>query len=67
MGNLDFVERVKSELGHKPHCELISRLSTGWTGIQNRKSKIQNPSRVNFSGENEALSSENARFWDENY
>jgi hypothetical protein len=62
VGNLNFVERVKSELGHKAaHRKAIE--ADGAYALREQSESY----RVDFSGKNEALSSEHARFWGENY
>ena len=61
VGNLNFVEKVKSELGFKAaHREVIE--GDGTYALRERSE----PYRSNFAGKNDALSSENTRFWDEN-
>jgi putative transposase len=61
VGNLNFVEKVKSELGFKTaHREVIEG---GSTYALREQSEAYGR---NFTGENEALSSENTRFWNEN-
>jgi hypothetical protein len=58
---LNFVEKVKSELGFKAaHREVIEE---GGTYALREQSEAYG---ANFSGKNEALSSENTRFWHEN-
>ncbi len=61
VGSLSFVNTVKSELGFKAaHREVIEQ---GETYVLREESEAY---RSNFAGENEVLSSETARFWDEN-
>jgi putative transposase len=61
VGSLSFVNTVKSELGFKAaHREVIAQ---GETYVLREQSEAYRP---NFVGENEILSSENARFWNEN-
>jgi hypothetical protein len=56
-----WLRKVKSELGFKAaHREVIEQ---GETYVLREESEAY---RSNFAAENEALSSENARFWDEN-
>jgi hypothetical protein len=60
-GNLNFVEKVKSELGFKAtHREVIE---AGGTYALREQSEAYGS---NFTGKNEVLSSENTRFWNEN-
>jgi hypothetical protein len=60
VGNLNFVEKVKSDLGFKAaHRELIAE------GGAHTLRKEREAYGSNFAGENEPLSSENARFWGE--
>jgi putative transposase len=59
VGNLNFVEKVRSELGFKAeHRELIAE---GGTHALREEGEAYGP---NFAGENKALSSKNTRFWD---
>jgi hypothetical protein len=61
VGSLSFVNTVKSELGFKAaHREVTEQRETY---VLREESEAY---RSNFAGENEALSSENARFWNEN-
>jgi putative transposase len=61
VGNLSFVEKVKSELGFKAaHREAIK--GSGTYALRERSE----PYGANFTGKSEALSSENTRFWNEN-
>ena len=61
VGSLSFVNTVKSELGFKAaHREVIEQ---GETYVLREESETY---RSNFAGKNEMLSSENARFWNEN-
>jgi hypothetical protein len=61
VGNLNFVEKVKSELGFKAaHRGLIE--GGGTYALWERRE----PYGSNFTGKNEVLSSENTRFWNEN-
>ena len=61
IGKLNFVTKVKSELGLKAsHREVIDE---GGTYALREQSEAYGP---NFSRKNEALSSENTRFWNEN-
>jgi hypothetical protein len=61
VGTLSFVNTVKSELGFKAaHRGVIKQ---GETYVLREQSETY---RSNLTGENELLSSENARFWNEN-
>ena len=61
VGNLNIVEKVKSELGFKAaHREVIEG---GGTCVLREQSEAYGS---NFTGKNEALSSKNTRFWNEN-
>jgi REP-associated tyrosine transposase len=61
VGNLSFVEKLKSELGFKAaHREVIEE---GDTYALREQSEAYGS---NFTGKNDALSSENTRFWNEN-
>ena len=61
VGNLNFVEEAKSELGFKAaHREVIE--GGGKYALWERRE----PYGSNFTGKNEVLSSENTRFWKEN-
>jgi putative transposase len=61
VGNLNFVEKVKSELGFRAaHREVIEG---GGTYAPREQSEAYGS---NLTGKNEALSSENTRFWKEN-
>ena len=61
IGTLSFVDTVKSELGFKAaHREVIEQ---GDTYLLREESEAY---RSNFASKNEAVSSENARFWNEN-
>jgi hypothetical protein len=58
---LSFVEKVKSQLGFKAaHREVIEG---GGTYALRERSEAYGP---NLTGKNEALSSENTRFWNKN-
>ena len=58
VGNLNFVEEVKSELRFKAaHCELMEAVGTYALREQSEALRAQ------FDRQNEALSSENTRFW----
>jgi hypothetical protein len=60
VGNLNFVEKVQSELGYKAaHRQLIE---SGGTYELREHTESYEP---NFSGQNEVLSSGNTRFWNE--
>jgi hypothetical protein len=60
-GSLSVVEKVKSQLGFKAaHREVIEG---GGTYELREQSEAY---RSNFTGKNEALSSENTRFWNDN-
>jgi hypothetical protein len=61
VGSLSFVNTVKSELGFKAAHREVSE--QGETCVLREGSEIY---RSNFAGENEVLSSENARFWNGN-
>jgi putative transposase len=61
VGNLNFVEKVKSELGFKAmHREVIEG---GCTYVLREQSEAYGS---DFTGKNKVLSSENTRFWNEN-
>jgi putative transposase len=61
VGRLDFVEKVKNELGFKAaHREAIE--IDGTYALREQREAYG----ADFAGESEALSSENTRFWDEN-
>jgi len=61
VGNLNFVEKVKSELGFKAaHREVIEG---GGTYALREQSEAYGS---DFTGKNEVLSSENTRFWNDN-
>jgi hypothetical protein len=61
VGNLNFVEKVKSQLGSKAaHREVIEG---GGTYALREQSEAYGS---DFTGKNEVLSSENTRFWNEN-
>jgi hypothetical protein len=61
VGSLSFVEKVKSELGFKAaHREAIE--VDGTYALREQREAYGD----DFDGENEALSSENTRFWDQN-
>jgi putative transposase len=61
VGNLNFVENVKSELGFKAaHREVIGGGGTYALREQNEAYGS------NFTGKNETLNSENTRFWNKN-
>jgi len=88
VGNLSFVEKLKSELGFKAaHPAAMRRFNSsracpgpdpgfkvqGNTGLLEQEINgtyaLRERSEAfgsNFSGKNEALSSENTRFWNEN-
>ena len=61
VGSLSFVNTVKSELGFKAARREV--IEQGETYVLREESETY---RSNFAGENEMLSSENARFWNEN-
>ena len=61
VGNLNFVEKVKSELGFKAAGREV--IEGGGTNVLREQSE---PYGSNFDGKNEALSLENTRFWNEN-
>jgi hypothetical protein len=58
VGNLNFVEKVKSELGSKAAHREVTQLEG--TGVLREDGEAYGR---NFSGENDALSLENTRFW----
>ena len=61
VGNLNFVEKVQNELGFKAaHREVIE--SGGTYELREQTESYGS----NFSRQNEVLSSENTRFWNEN-
>ena len=61
VGNLNFVEKVKSELGFKAaHREVIE--GDGTYALREQSESYGS----NFTGKNEALSSGNTRLWNEN-
>jgi hypothetical protein len=60
VGNLSFVEKLKSELGFKAaHREVIE--SAGIYALREQSEAYG----FNFTRKNDALSSENTRFWNE--
>jgi hypothetical protein len=60
VGSLNFVETVKNELGFKAaHREVIAE---GGAHALREGSEAYG---FNFAGENEAVNSENTRFWDQ--
>jgi hypothetical protein len=61
VGNLNFVEKVKSEMGFKAaHREVFD--GDGTYALREQSEAYGS----NFTGKNEALRSENSRFWNEN-
>jgi hypothetical protein len=58
---LNFVEKVKSELGFKAAGREV--IEGGGTNVLREQSE---PYGSNFDGKNESLSLENTRFWNEN-
>jgi REP-associated tyrosine transposase len=61
VGNLNFVEKVKSELGFKAaHRKVIEAVGTYALREQSEAYGSD------FTGENEVLSSENTRIWNDN-
>jgi hypothetical protein len=61
VGSLSFVDTVKSELGFKAARREV--IEQGSTYVLREESEAY---RSNFDCKNEALSSENARFWNKN-
>jgi hypothetical protein len=61
VGNLNFVDKVKSELGFKAaHRKVIEAVGT--YALREQCESYGS----DFTGKNEVLSSENTRFWNEN-
>ena len=61
IGKLNFVAKVKSELGLKASRREV--IDEGVTYVLREPSETYGP---NYSRKNEALSAENTRFWKEN-
>ncbi len=61
VGNLNFVENVKSELGFKAAHREMSEDGGTYALREESEAYVSN-----FTGENEALSPENTRFWNDN-
>ena len=56
-GFMNFIERVKSELGHKARQRKVIEAADAYALREQSE-----PYRANFTRENDALSSENTRF-----